>query len=820
MLESTFQDFRFALRGFRRNPGFTIAALLTLALGIGGNTAIFSVIDGALLHPIPFPDAERLVALYQKTPHDQKNSVSYPNLLDWQQRTETFEGIAGVRNDSFTLTGRGEPEQLVALTVSSNLFSILRAQPLLGRTFTKEEDQRGAPPVVLLAETFWKRRFAGDPKILGQTLRLNARDFTVIGIVPARVARVRLDSAPGIAPSSDVFTPIGQNDAPVFYERGIGDNTLGLGRLKSGITLAQARAEMDTIMRTLAAEYPKEDADTGVNAVLYREDIAGNLEQVLMALGAAVAFVLLIVCTNVANLVLARSASRSQEFGIRIALGAGRGRVIRQLLTESVLLSLAGGVLGLWIASWCTGAALAVLPSVLPAISEVQINGRVLLFSFALSLLTGVFFGFVPAFRAGDMSIQETLRQGGRGILRGRRRPQFILIVAEVALTFMLLVGTGLMIRSLHNLWNVSPGFNPERVLVFYTGLSPERSSSPEKTREAFRELNDRLSALPGVEAASVDVGGLPFFGNTGIGFSREDEAETSKSTMRTANLYAVGRDHFKAMGIPLWRGRSFTDQDTQKSPLVTVIDEDSARRVFPAQNAIGKHLHTSLSERPVEIIGIAGRVKHSSLEPDAAANEHAQLYFPIRQLPDFILPLAANGFAGIVRSNSESATLLSAIRKDVNAFDGGAVFGEQRMTDAVASSLAPRRFSLIVLGAFAAVALILSITGIYGVVSYLVSQRTNEIGVRMTLGAQPRNIFAVVLRDGALMGTIGIAIGLAGAAGLTRLIASLLFGISPTDFATFVCAALLLFGLTILACYMPARRAARVDPATALRCS
>jgi len=461
-----------------------------------------------------------------------------------------------------------------------------------------------------------------------------------------------------------------------------------------------------------------------------------------------------------------------------------------------------------------------VLPSVLPAIAEVQINARVLLFSFALSLLTGVLFGLAPAFKAGGLSIHETLKQGGRAILKGRSRPQYVLIVTEVALTLMLLVGTGLMMRSLHNVWNVSPGFNPEGVLVFYTGLSPQRASSPEKTRKAFRELNDRLGALPGVEAASVEVGGLPFIGNTTVGFSREDDAETSKGEMRMANLYAVGRDHFKAMGIPLSRGRSFTDQDTDKSHLVTVIDDELARTAFPRQNPIGKHIRVNLFTRPVEIVGIAGHVKHSGLDSDATAKQRSQLYLPITQLPNSILPFAANAIAGIVRTKTNPATLISSIRKNLSAFDSErAVHSEQLMTDAIAGSLARRRFSLIVLGVFAAMALILSITGIYGVVSYLVSQRTNEIGVRMTLGAQPRDIFFAVLREGAVVGTIGIAIGLAGAAALTRLITSLLFGISPTDFATFVCAALLLFGLTILACYVPARCAVRVDPAAALRC-
>ncbi len=823
-LSSANQDVRFALRAFRRNPGFTFAALLTLTLGIGANTAIFSVIDAALLHPLPFSEPERLATLHQTVPTapHEDNPLSYPNLLDLQERTQTFEGIAGVRSGSFTLTGRGEPEELRTLTVSWNLLSVLHTQPLLGRMFTKDEDQRHAAPVALLAEPYWRHRFAADPKTVGQVLRLNGLDYTVIGIVPATVARLRLDSGSADAVSVDIVAPLGQNDTDIFYQRGVGDNTVGVGRLKPGVSLAQARAEMDAIMGNLAAQYPDDDKGAGVSTVSSRENLVGKLEPVLMALGAAVGFVLLIACTNVANLVLARSAGRSQEFGVRIALGAGPGRLIRQLLTESLLLSLAGGALGLLIASWCTSAALGVLPSVLPATADVQINNRVLLFTFGLSLLTGVLFGFAPAFKAGAIGIQETLRQGGRGVLMARRRPQYILIVAEVALTLILLVGTGLMIRTLDNLWRVAPGFDPQNLLVFYSGLSPERTSSADKMRVSIHEINDRLRTLPGVETAGVEAGGLPFIGSTGIPFSREDEPETSKNSMRSSNFYWVSRDHFKAMGIPLLRGRSFTDQDTEKSPFVAVIDEDSARAIFPGQDPIGKLLRVQLYDHPVEIVGIAGRVKQARLDPDAIANQRAQIYSPFDQMPESIRPLMANGFAGIVRFNARSkvdrAAVSGAVRKEVNAFDGGAVFDQYWMTDAISSSLAPRRFSLMVLAAFASVALILSIIGIYGVVSYLISQRTNEIGVRMTLGARPRDIFLGVLREGAIVGGIGIAIGLVGAAALTRLMASMLFGVNPRDLLTTVCAAALLFGCTVLACYWPARRAVRVDPATALR--
>jgi len=465
-----------------------------------------------------------------------------------------------VRAVSFTLTGHGDPQQIRGLAVSSNLLSILRTQPLLGRMFTKEEDQRGGRPVILLAERYWKRRFAADPKILGQALRLDGRDVEVIGIMPARV-RLR-----GYADES--FTPLSQNDNPFFFNRGVGDDTEGLGRLKPGIPLAQARAEMDTIMRNLVAQYPNENYKAGVNVQSYIQDISGSLRPVLLALSVAVVFVLLIACTNVANLFLARSATRTQEFGIRTALGAGRGRMIRQLLTESVLLSLGGGALGLLIASWYTQAALSVLPSVLPSTSEIRMNSRVLWFSFALSLFTTLLFGLGPAFKAGTVNIYENLKQGGRSILRGRHRAQSILIVAEVALTLVLIVGAGLMMRSLQRLWTASPGFRPENVLVFHTSLSPQLSSTPDNIRQAFRELNDRLSGLPGVEAASVEVGSLPFMGNSTTGFSRDGDAKGAKSELRMANVYAVGRDHFRALGIPLLRGRAFTGEETRDLPL------------------------------------------------------------------------------------------------------------------------------------------------------------------------------------------------------------------------------------------------------------
>jgi predicted permease len=811
------QDSRFALRTLAASPGFTFAAVLTLALGIGANTAIYSVIDGVLLHPIPFPQPDRLVALDQKNSRGEEGSVSYPNLLDWQRQSQTFEGIAGWLNDLLTLTIKGQPEQLIAKRVSSNFFSVLRVQPLLGRTFTDDEDKRGAQPVALLGEDFWRRRFAADPKIIGQNLTLNGDEYSIIGVVPSSVRLDRDDHSF----QNDVFVPLGQQGDPLFYRRGVGYGTLGLGRLKPGVTLAQAQAEMSTVMSNLAKAYPDDDAATDAKVVSFQHNVVGDLQPALLALGAAVGFVLLIACTNIANLALARSVSRSQEFAIRMALGAGRGRLMRQILTESAALSIGAGAAGLLIAAWTTDALLGVLPSALPAVSHVEINPRVLLFSFAVSVLTGLLFGFVPAIKAAGVNLHQALKQGGRGTIQGRYHIQHALIVAEIALTLVLLVGAGLMLRSLQKLWNVSPGFNPKGVVTFYTGVSGPHAANPDAIRASFREINDRLSALPGVTAASLEVGGLPFRGDTGIGFFSENDPKNLKGReMQVAHFYAVGPAHFAAMGIPLLRGRSFTRQDTLDHPLVVIVDEDLARKVFPGQDPLGKHIQAQLFDHPAEIIGIAGHVKQSGLDSAASANEGPEFYFSYMQLPDSILPLAASAVAGIVRSNNDPAALMTAIRKELAAFDSDrAVHHEELMTDSIAASLAKRRFSLFVLGAFASAALILSLIGIYGVVSYFVSQRTNEIGVRLALGAQTRDILLDVLGEGGKLAAVGVALGLAGAAALTRLMASLLFGVSPTDLFTFCSAGILLFALTLLACYIPARRAVRIDPMAALRC-
>jgi predicted permease len=462
------------------------------------------------------------------------------------------------------------------------------------------------------------------------------------------------------------------------------------------------------------------------------------------------------------------------------------------------------------------------LPSALPAVAQIHLNTRVLWFAFGLSLLTGILFGFAPALKVAGLQVYETLKQAGRGTVRTHHRTQRILIIAEVSFTLVLLVGTGLMIRTLHNLWNTDPGFNPHGVLTFYIGLSPERAATPDKTRAAIKELNDRLATVPGVESASLQMGGLPFMGNTTIGFLTENEANMTRSSdMRIARFYGVGPDHFKAMGIPIVNGRSFTRNDNRSSPPVTIVDEELARSAFPGQDPIGKHIRVAIFglQRPIEIIGVARHVKHAGLDTDATDKVRSEYYFPLDQVPDRILPLAATAIAGIVRSKAAPETLLVSIRKELAAFESDrAIANETPMTDAIAASLASRRFSLSILGGFAAVAVALSIIGIYGVISYLVNQRTDEIGVRVALGATPRIILISVLREGGVLGAAGVVIGLMGAAGLTRLMSSVLFATSTTDLLTYSTAAVLLLGLTLLACYIPARRAISIDPMSALR--
>jgi predicted permease len=624
MLETLWQDIRYALRGLRRAPGFTFAAVLTLGLGIGATTAVFSVLDAALLNPVPLPQPDRLVLVYGTSEHGNRNAISYPNYLDWRAQARSFEQLAAFRGIQLTLTGDGLPERLLGTMASANFFESLSVQPLLGRTFRPDEDERGAAGVALLGEGFWRRRFAGDPAIVGRHLTLNGLDYAVIGVMPER-ARLFRDGAF----LDDVFIPIGQSGDALFYDRGVNNGTLGIARLAPGVSVTQARVEMDTLTANLARAYPGDNTGVGVYVIGLGEDLLGGREPMLMALFGAVGFVMLIACTNVANLLLARGMRRAHEFAIRAALGAGYGQLVRQQLVESSLLAGLGGLGGVVLALFGTPAALSLLPSGVPMLTDPQISGRTLAFALAVSLISGVLAGLLPA-RTTRPNVQTSLAQAGRGRAPRRSRAQRALIVAEIALTLVLLTATGLMIRSLLRLWDIDPGLDPENVIVVSTGLSPDRSSTPQVIRSSMRQLGDRVAEVPGVESASVEVGVLPFgSGSTGFGFWPEPEPRPRVNEMREALFYGVGPEYLGVMRIPLLRGRNFTRQDDARAPRVVLVDEEFSRSVFPGRDAIGQRIRLAFLDDPLEIVGVVGHVKHWGPLADDGARLRVQLYMP-----------------------------------------------------------------------------------------------------------------------------------------------------------------------------------------------
>ena len=810
------QDLRYAVRMLVKSPGFTAIAVLTLALGIGANTALFSVVNGVLLSPLPYPQPDRLVALYSRTANFTESSISYPNFLDWQRENNSFTDLAAWRGDSFNMTGAGEPERLRTEMISADFFPILGVQPVLGRTFTAQDDHPGAAPVVILSNGFWQRRFGASQKILGRAISLNGTRYTVIGVLPTNFYftgnNFRL---------SDIYIPLGQWTDATFLDRRVGMGMNAVGRLKTGITLAQARADMAGVAENLARAYPQADKDSGVTLHPLKQDIVGDVAPLLYVLLGAVGFVLLIACVNIANLLLARSTGRTREFAIRAALGASRARVVRQLLTESVLLSFVGGVIGLLLAAWGTRAAIAILPQALPRSGNVGLDVRVLLFTLGVSLLAGILFGLAPALKTSQRNLQETLKEGGRGSSGARHRLQGVFVIAETALALILLVGAGLMIRSLVALWGVNPGFNPHNLLTFGVAYPPEMASAPpEQIRNGVRQLEGGLAAIPGVRFVSPSIGSEPLQGDTDIPFWIEGHPKpSSDNQMPSSLIYFVEPGYLGAMQTPLLRGRFITPGDTLHSTPVIVIDEYFAKKFFPGEDPIGKRINLGILEVQAEIVGITGHVKQWGLDENAKSPVLAQGYIPLMQIPDRFMPLLSKGTDVFVRTEGSPDALAPAIRRAIGQMNSQQVmYGVESMDDIIADSLAARRFGMILLGVFAALALILACVGIYGVISYLVGQRTHEIGVRIALGAQRSDILRLVLGQGAKMALIGVAVGVAVALGLTRLMANQLFGISAHDPLTFAGIALLLIVVALVACYIPARRAMRTDPIVALR--
>jgi predicted permease len=794
-----------------RSPGFAAIAIFTLSLGIAANTVLFSIVNGVLLNPLPFLHPGQLVAVYGKSTGFERAPIAYPNFLDWQRDTQTLASIAMYHGEDYNVSGRGEAERVSGYMISSDFFSTLGVKPILGRTFRREDDQVGVAPVVILGGGFWEREF-GSSDIGGQSIILNGTSYTIVGVIPAGFTFY--------GQRRDVYTPIGQWNDPMFRDRRIAHSSGAIGRLKPGVTLAQAKADMESIAQHLAAAYPEANKGVGVTILSMKEDMVGNVQQLLLVLLAAVGFLLLIACANVANLLLARSMARSREFAIRAALGASQSRVIRQLLTESILLAGLGGALGLLLAYGATAAALRTLPSALPRSSEVSLDSRVLLFTLGVSLFAGILFGLAPALKTSRVNLQEVLRESGRGSSGARHRIQGVFVVIEVAMALILLVGAGLMVRSLDALWRADPGFHPSHAITFSLSLPTTATTNAAETRARLRQFEEKMQAIPGVQAVSSTLGSRPMIHNSTEAFWIEGQPKPANEyDMNQAMFYLADPGFAQAMGITMERGRFITPADNEHSPVVIVIDDSFARTYFPNQDPIGKHVNLALFGVPAEIVGVAGHIKQWGLDADAKAAIQAQFYYSFMQLTDKLMPLAATGVAVVLRTEGNPTAVMGPVRRAVQELDPReVVYNVETMDEVVSNSFAARRMSMMLLSIFAALALVLACVGIYGVISYLVGQRTHEIGVRMALGAQPSDVLRLVIGHGAGMALMGIAIGAGAALGLTRLMASQLFGVSVHDPVTFAGVAILLLAVAVAACYFPARRAMKVDPMVALR--
>jgi putative ABC transport system permease protein len=805
-METLFKDVRYAIRGLLKQPAFAAIAIVTLALGIGANTAIFSVVNAVLLKPLPYKDPDRLVVLFE-TISGRSMPVSYLNFADWRDQNKAFQSVAAVRSqESFNLTGAGEAERLQGRLISASFLSTLAIKPIRGRDFLAEEDRSGAVPAVILSYGLWQRSFGADEGIIGKQLTLNNQSFTVVGITPASFQ---------FGSEADISVPIGLS-AERFRLRGRDPGVSVVARLRNSITPEQAQAELNTIAARLEQQYPDTNGGRRVRIESLLHNVTGDVRATLLILLSAVGFVLLIACANVANLLLARSAGRQKEIAIRTALGASRLRVIRQLLTESVLLALAGGAVGLLLAIWGTDLIISYLPQGIPRIREVGVDASVLGFTLAASFLTGVIFGLAPALQSSNPNLSETLKEGERSSSGRHQRVRGMLVISEVALTLVLLVGAGLLVKSFWRLQNVDPGFNPRNLLTMQISVSAGANEG-QRVANFFDELQQRIGGLPGVESVSVS-NGLPFQGANQPPFVIEGQPRPEPGKEPGGILYIASPSYFQTMEISLLRGRSFTSQDTRDSPPVAIIDEAFARQYFQNENPIGKRLLLAVPESPShEIVGVARHVEHFNLEGRAPVQ--AEVYFNFNQIPLQTLPQFVRRINLLVRSSSDPLGLAAPVRGEIFTLNKDqSVFNVRTMGQMLSQSVAARRFSMVLLSVFAALALALAAIGIYGVMSYTVAQRTREIGIRMALGAETGDVLKLVARDGLKLAVIGIATGLAGAFALTRLLTTLLFAVAPTDALTYAAVSVSLIAVALLACYVPARRATKVDPLVALR--
>ena len=819
-MNTLWQDIRYGARMLLKNPGVTVIVIIALALGIGANSAIFSVVNSVLLRPLPYHESEQLVFLNEMSPVLDEMSISYPNFIDWRNQNQSFEKMGVYNRASYNLTGVGDAERIVTGQVSADLFGALRVNAAHGRVFTNDEDKPGGTPVVVLSHGLWQRRFGGQTSVLNQPITLNGKSYTVIGIMPESY----------LYPSRvEMWVPVGQlSDQQSWQSRGNHPGLYGVARLKPGVTFAQAEADMANIAANLEKQYPDSNAGNRVRMRPLIEIFVTDVRRALWVIFGAVGFVLLIACANIANLLLARATARKKEMAIRTAVGASRWRIARQLLTESILLSLIGGGIGLLLAKWGVDLILYVSPNAIPRSREIGLDWTVLAFTIGVSFLTGILFGLFPAIQAGEVDVHETLKETGRGT-SGRQWLRSSLVVVEVATTLVLLIGAGLMIRSFYLLQKVNPGFSHEHLTSFSVSL-PQKKYATEETRATFyTRLLENIRSLPGVESTAA-ASGLPL-GNNGwqTSFMVDGQPPPPRDQMPLMEACLVTPDYFKAMNIPVLRGRVFADHD-DRSHLAgrdlsklnepqramagvnsIVIDEEFARRHWPNEDAVGKRIRMgTAADAPVlEVLGVVGRVKMESLNQNS---DRVQGYFAFAQTPQ-------GGMTVIIKGSSDPNQLISSVRNAVKEIDPDQpIYSPRTMDEIRAESVQGERLNLTLLSLFAGIALVLAIVGIYGVMSYSVTQRTHEIGIRMAIGARPRDVFKMILGHGMKLALIGIGIGLLSAYFLTKLMATMLFGVEPTDAATFAAIPILLITVALLACYLPGRRATKVEPTISLR--
>jgi predicted permease len=807
-MQSLWQDLRYGARMLLKNPGFTAIAIITLALGIGANTAIFSVVNGVLLKPLPYRDPEQLIRVFERSQSQPKFPMAIGNFQDYREQSSTLTGLALYTRQDLELSRDDRPERLAALRVTAGFFDVLGVQPQLGREFRREDELPDNNQVVILSHGLWQRRFNGDPSIIGQAVTLSGRPFTVVGIMPRGLQHVGGDyrSMPH-GESVDAWWPIGMRP-----QAGRGAHFCNaIGRLKPGVSPAQADTDFNVIAGRLAQQFPNTNQGWSIAIQPLHEEIVGRARAMLLVLFGAVFFVLLIACVNVANLLLTRATVREREIAVRAALGGSRWRIVRQLLTESLILAAIGGAVGVLLAQWLIGALDVIGPEQLPRLQVVSIDGRILLFAFALTLLTGVLFGLAPALQAGQVSLNELLKEGGRGGAgRRQRRLRDALVIAEVALALVLLVGAGLLLRSFLKLQTADPGFDPERVLTASLSLPGSRYSDAPKVVAFQQQLVERLAALPGVQSVGL-TSDLPWTGyDENAGFNIENKTFPPNQGP-SARYHYVSSDYFRTVGVPLVAGRFFNNADRRETQPVVLINQSMAERYWPGESAVGKRI--TFSFQPTErnwltVVGVVGDVKDFPHSPGA----QPAFYWPMAQVINREAILA-------VRTRTAPASLAEAVRNEVRALDKDLPLADIAELEAIAAkAVGGQRFTLWLVGLFALTALTLAAIGVYSVLSYLVALRTHEIGVRMALGAQRGDVLRLIIGQGMTSALVGVALGLAGSLALTRWMKNLLFEVSTTDPLTFALIALSLAGVALVACWIPARRATKVDPMTALR--